>query len=68
MSGRAKTAREVTNRLKEDMGVFVSVKTVTRALNQAGLASAEKKKKTNVITGKYQSSFGVCKGAHGLDG
>jgi transposase len=44
-SGKAKTATEVTNKLKESMGVSVSVKTVTRALNQAGLASGEKKTK-----------------------
>ena len=44
-SGRVKTATEARNRLMQEMGVSVSVKTVTRALNQAGLAAKEKKAK-----------------------
>lgn len=61
-SGRAKTAREVTNRLKEDMGVSVSVKTVTRALNQAGLASAEKKKKPMLSRANIKARLEFAKG------
>ena len=44
-SGKAKTATEVTKKLKENFGVSTSVKTVTQAPHQAGLASGEKKTK-----------------------
>ena len=61
-SGRAKTAREVTNRLKEDMGASVSVKTVTCAVNQAGLASAEKKKKPMLSRANTKARLEFAKG------
>ena len=60
-SGRAKTAREVTSRLKEDMGVSVNVKTVTRALNQVGFASAEKKKKPMLSRANIKSCLEFAK-------
>ena len=59
-SGRAKTAREVTNRLKEDMGV--SVKILTRGLNQACLASAEKKKKPMLSRANIKARLEFAKG------
>ena len=40
---KAKTATEVTKKLKENFGVSTSVKTVTLALNEVGMASGEKK-------------------------
>ena len=62
MSGRAKTTREVMNRLKEDMEVSLSVKTVTRALNQAGLGSVEKKKKLMLSQANIKARLEFAKG------
>lgn len=44
-AGQLETATQVTKKLKDDIGVEVSVKTVRRALHKAGLGSTEKEKK-----------------------
>lgn len=44
-AGKLETASQVTKKLKDDIGVAVSVKTVRRTLHKAGLHGAEKKQK-----------------------
>lgn len=54
-SGRLETTTAVARRLKQDLGIDVSARTVGRALQEAGMCAAEKKKKPRLSTSNIKA-------------